>query len=201
LPGAILAELGISGGTVQERLDALDMAGRVYWPKSEDPRLKWFVTDLRGVASRTFGSTFRRFPRRRRNGSGYPTQKPLSLLERVISASSKAGDIVLDPFCGCGTTIHATQKLGRAWIGIDVAHLAISLIERGLKDAFPGVAFEVHGTPKDLESGIDLARRDKYQFQWWAVSLVDARPYGGKKKAPMAAFCSSAATRIKPKRR
>ncbi len=92
------------------------------------------------------------------------------------------GDLVLDPFCGCGTTIHAAQKLGRAWIGIDITHLAISLIERRLKDAFPGVMFEVHGTPKDLESAIDLARRDKYQFQWWAVSLVDARPYGGKKK-------------------
>jgi DNA methylase/NACHT-associated inactive Restriction Endonuclease 1 len=113
---------------------------------------------------------------------GYPTQKPVTLLERIIRASSNEGDLVLDPFCGCGTTIHAAQKLGRAWIGIDITHLAISLIERRLKDAFPGVAFEVHGTPKDLESAIDLARRDKYQFQWWAVSLVDARPYGGKKK-------------------
>jgi DNA modification methylase len=113
---------------------------------------------------------------------GYPTQKPVALLERIIRASSNEGDLVLDPFCGCGTTIHAAQKLGRAWIGIDVTHLAILLIERRLKDAFPGVAFEVHGTPKDLDSAIDLARRDKYQFQWWAVSLVDARPYGGKKK-------------------
>ena len=104
------------------------------------------------------------------------------MLERIIDASSNPGDLVLDPFCGCGTTIHAAQKLGRAWIGIDITHLAISLIERRLKDAFPGVMFEVHGTPKDLESAIDLARRDKYQFQWWAVSLVDARPYGGKKK-------------------
>ena len=70
----------------------------------------------------------------------------------------------------------------RSWIGIDITHLAISLIERRLKDAFPGIAFEVHGTPKDLASAQDLARRDKYQFQWWAVSVVDARPYGGKKK-------------------
>ncbi len=113
---------------------------------------------------------------------GYPTQKPRALLERLVEASSSPGDVVLDPFCGCGTTIHAAQKLGRAWTGIDVTHLAISLIERRLKDAFPGVAFEVHGTSKDLESAEDLARRDKYQFQWWAVSLVDARPYGGKKK-------------------
>src|SRR5205085_9479211 len=83
---------------------------------------------------------------------------------------------------GCGTAVHAAQKLGRQWIGIDVTHLAISLIEKRLKDAFPGIEFEVHGTPKDLASAEDLAIRDKYQFQWWAVSMVDAMPYGGKKK-------------------
>jgi site-specific DNA-methyltransferase (adenine-specific) len=113
---------------------------------------------------------------------GYPTQKPLALLERIIAASSNAGDIVLDPFCGCGTAVHAAQKLGRNWIGIDVTHLAISLIEKRLKDAFPGIAFTVEGTPKDLASALDLAARDKYQFQWWAVSMVDAMPFGGKKK-------------------
>lgn len=113
---------------------------------------------------------------------GYPTQKPVALLERIIAASSREGDLVLDPFCGCGTTVHAAEKMGRRWIGIDVTHLAISLIERRLKDAFPDIDFDVHGTPKDLESALDLARRDKYQFQWWAVSLVGARPYGGKKK-------------------
>src|SRR6201997_3452720 len=74
---------------------------------------------------------------------GYPTQKPLALLERVIKISSKEGDLVLDPFCGCGTAVHAAQKLGRQWIGIDVTHLAISLIEKRLRDAFPGVAFTV----------------------------------------------------------
>ena len=89
---------------------------------------------------------------------------------------------MLDPFCGCGTAVHAAQKLGRQWIGIDVTHLAISLIEKRLKDAFPGIALEVIGTPKDLASAQDLAERDKYQFQWWAVSMVDALPFGGKKK-------------------
>jgi DNA modification methylase len=113
---------------------------------------------------------------------GYPTQKPLALLERIIAASSNEGDVVLDPFCGCGTAVHAAQKLGRQWIGIDVTHLAISLIEKRLKDAFPGIGFEVIGTPKDLASAEDLAARDKYQFQWWAVSMVDALPFGGKKK-------------------
>ncbi|MET0308690.1 MAG: DNA methyltransferase [Sphingomonas sp.] len=113
---------------------------------------------------------------------GYPTQKPVGLLERIIHASSNEGDVVLDPFCGCGTAIHASQKLGRRWIGIDVTHLAISLIEKRLRDAFPGIAFSVEGTPKDLASAEDLARRDKYQFQWWAVSMVDAMPFGGRKK-------------------
>ncbi len=113
---------------------------------------------------------------------GYPTQKPLALLERIISASSNEGDLVLDPFCGCGTTIHAAQKLNRQWIGIDVTHLAIGLIERRLKDAFPGIQFEVHGTPKDFAGAEELAKRDKFQFQWWAVTLINAVPYGGKKK-------------------
>jgi len=103
-------------------------------------------------------------------------------LERIIAASSNSGDVVLDPFGVCGTAVHAAQKLGRRWIGIDVTHLSISLIERRLKDAFAEIAFDVHGTPKDLEGARDLANRDKYQFQWWAVSLVDAVPFGGKKK-------------------
>ncbi len=113
---------------------------------------------------------------------GYPTQKPLGLLERIILTSSNPGDVVLDPFCGCGTALHAAQKLGRQWIGIDITHLAISLIEKRLRDAFPGIAFETHGTPKDFAGAQDLAQRDKYQFQWWACSLVNAQPYGGKKK-------------------
>lgn len=113
---------------------------------------------------------------------GYPTQKPVGLLERIISASSSDGDVVLDPFCGCGTAVHAAEKLGRQWIGIDVTHLAISLIERRMRSAFPNVSFTVEGTPKDLASAEDLAQRDKYQFQWWAVSQVDAMPFGGKKK-------------------
>lgn len=112
----------------------------------------------------------------------YPTQKPLALLDRIIRASSNEGDVVLDPFCGCGTAVHAAQKLRRRWIGIDITHLAISLIEKRLNDAFPGIKYEVHGAPKDLDGARDLANRDKYQFQWWAVSLVRAVPFGGKKK-------------------
>jgi site-specific DNA-methyltransferase (adenine-specific) len=113
---------------------------------------------------------------------GYKTQKPLGLLKRIVMASSKPGDMVLDPFCGCGTAVHAAQTLDRPWIGIDVTHLAITLIEKRLRDAFPGIAFEVHGTPKDVGGAGDLAKRDPYEFQWWACSLVNAQPYKGKKK-------------------
>jgi site-specific DNA-methyltransferase (adenine-specific) len=113
---------------------------------------------------------------------GYPTQKPLALLERIISASSNEGDLVLDPFCGCGTTIHAAQKLNRQWIGIDVTHLAIALVERRLKEAFPGIVYEVHGVPKDVAGARDLAERDKHEFQKWITATIGAQPYKGGKK-------------------
>ena len=93
---------------------------------------------------------------------GYPTQKPLALLERIIAASSNEGDVVLDPFCGCGATVHAAQKLKRQWIGIDITHLAVALIERRLKDAVPGIKYDVFGVPKDAAGARDLAARDKH---------------------------------------
>lgn len=115
---------------------------------------------------------------------GYPTQKPEALLERVISASSDSGDVVLDPFCGCGTTIAAAQKLGRRWVGIDVTHLAINLIKSRMRDAFgPELPFKVIGEPVSLPDAADLAKNDPYQFQWWALGLVGARPVDQKKGA------------------
>lgn len=111
---------------------------------------------------------------------GYPTQKPLQLLERIINASSNPGDVVLDPFCGCGTAIAAAQKLERKWIGIDVTHLSIALMKYRLEAMFPGIDFEVIGEPKDVESARQLAHDDRYQFQWWALSLVRAKPLGAK---------------------
>lgn len=115
---------------------------------------------------------------------GYPTQKPLALLERIINASSNPGDVVLDPFCGCGTAVHAAEKLGRRWIGIDITHLSIALIEKRMKDAFPGIAFEVEGRPKDLDSALELAARDKHEFQKWAVTHIGGQPWKGGKKGP-----------------
>ena len=113
---------------------------------------------------------------------GYQTQKPTALLERIISASSNKGDMVLDPFCGCGTAIDASEKLERNWIGIDITHLAINLIKRRIKDKYPTAKFEVVGEPKDLEGAKQLAQSDRYQFEWWALSLIDARPINDKKK-------------------
>jgi len=113
---------------------------------------------------------------------GYPTQKPLALLERIISASSPVGGIVCDPFCGCGTAVHAAQKLGRDWIGIDITHLAVKLIEKRMREAFPDLKFKVEGTPRDIDGARDLAFRDKYQFQFWACALVGAQPYRGGKR-------------------
>lgn len=114
---------------------------------------------------------------------GYPTQKPLALLERIINASSNPGDVVLDPFCGCGTTIAASQKLGRHWVGIDITHLSIALQKYRLKDAFsiePGKGYKVIGEPVDVHSARQLSLDDRYQFQWWALSLIQARPLGGE---------------------
>lgn len=115
---------------------------------------------------------------------GYPTQKPEALLERIIAASSNEGDIVLDPFCGCGTTIAAAQKLGRRWLGIDITNLAITLIRGRLTDTFAGTAkYEVIGEPVSLPDAAKLAADDPYQFQWWALGLVGARPVEQKKGA------------------
>lgn len=113
---------------------------------------------------------------------GYPTQKPQGLLLRIIQSSCPENGIVLDPFCGCGTAVHASQLLKRPWIGIDITHLAIGLIERRLKDAFPNITFRVHGTPTDIDGARNLALRDKYEFQYWACDLVNAIPAQNKKK-------------------
>ena len=143
----------------------------MYADQSSGERLQNIWTDVRPIAALAAERL------------GYPTQKPLALLDRIISVSSNEGQVVLDPFCGCGTAVHSAQTLKRQWIGIDITHLAISLIEKRLKDAFgDSCKFDVHGTPTDLDAARDLAARDKYQFQWWAVSLVDGQPFQGKKK-------------------
>jgi site-specific DNA-methyltransferase (adenine-specific) len=168
----------------RELMEKYDAEGKLYFPQNPDGRirLKLFLDEAKGLPLQNLWDDISPINSQAQERLGYPTQKPVALLERILSASSNPGDVVLDPFCGCGTTVHAAQKLDRQWIGIDITHLAISLIEKRLKDAFPEIKFEVHGAPKDLEGARDLANRDKYQFQWWAVSLVNAVPWGGKKK-------------------
>jgi site-specific DNA-methyltransferase (adenine-specific) len=166
-----------------DNMERLEAEGRVVYTKTGMPRMKIYVEDLRGIPYQDVWAR----PELWLNSAagerlGYDTQKPLALLSRIIASSSNEGDIICDPFCGCGTAVHSAQKLRREWIGIDITHLAISLIEKRLRDAFPGIKYEVHGTPKDLDGARDLAARDKYQFQWWAVSLVNAVPFAGKKK-------------------
>jgi site-specific DNA-methyltransferase (adenine-specific) len=168
----------------RETMERLDREGRLFFPHKQDGRLrkKIYLDESPGVPTTDIWDDLPPIHATAAERLGYPTQKPLALLERIIAASSNEGDVVLDPFCGCGTAVHAAQRLGRRWIGIDVTHLAISLIERRMEAAFPGIKFTVEGTPQDLASAQDLARRDKYQFQWWACSMVDAMPFGGKKK-------------------
>ena len=114
----------------------------------------------------------------------FPTQKPDALLERIIEVATNEGDVVLDPFCGCGTTITNAQKLNRSWIGIDITHLAITLIKHRLKDGFgDNNKYNVIGEPADLSGALELAQSDPYQFQWWALGLVGARPVEQKKGA------------------
>jgi DNA modification methylase len=115
---------------------------------------------------------------------GYQTQKPEGLLARIILASSNEGDIVLDPFCGCGTAVAVSQRLSRRWIGIDITHLAVNLMKRRLRDTFgPELNYEVIGEPVSVSDAQVLAASDPYQFQWWALGLVDARPIEKKKGA------------------
>jgi len=117
---------------------------------------------------------------------GYPTQKPEVLLERIIKASSNEGDVVLDPFCGCGTTIAVAERLNRRWIGIDITYRAVGLIKYRLRDAFgDGIAqtYQTVGEPTTVQDAEELAASDPYQFQAWALGLVEAREAGQKKGA------------------
>lgn len=169
-----------------QKLDLLDAEGFIHWPRGGAgfPRFKRFlsggshiqdiVTDIPPINSQA------------QERLGYPTQKPEALLERVIKASSNEGGLVLDPFCGCGTTVQVAQRLNRRWIGIDITHLAIGLIKKRLSDTFgPEIkaTYEVIGEPTDYAGAAQLAKEDKYQFQWWALGQVGARPTEQKKGA------------------
>ena len=164
-------------------LDRLDEEGRIYWPKKQGgwPRLKKYLDEANGVPVQDIWTDIFPLNSQSTERLGYPTQKPSLLLERIVGASSNPGDIVLDPFCGCGTAVSAAQKLGREWVGIDITHLSVSLIKARLKRDFDLVVgkdyFEI-GTPKDVQSALYFAESDPYQFQFWIVGEIGAQPYG-----------------------
>ena len=173
----------------KERMQAAYDEGLVVQPRpGAVPRLKRYLDEQRG---RPFGDLWADIPpinSQAKERLGYPTQKPEALLERIISASSNEGDVVLDPFCGCGTAIAAAERLNRCWIGIDITHIAITLIRHRLHDTFKGELkpYEVLGQPQDVASAQALAtdseNSGRYQFEWWALGLVDARPAQDRKK-------------------
>jgi len=166
----------------REKMEELDREGRLIFPRTPEGRIvyKRYLDEMPGVVVGNVWTDIGPVNVRAAERLGYPTQKPLALLERIINASSNPGDIVLDPFCGCGTSIAAAQKLGRNWIGIDITHLSIALQKFRLQDMYPGITFDVLGEPEDIGAARQLASDDRYQFQWWALSLIKARPLGGE---------------------
>ncbi len=163
----------------RERMEQADRDGLIVVPRGGNgiPRLKRYLDEQEGIP---VGDNWDDVPiAAGKERLGYPTQKPLALLERIIRASSNEGDVVLDPFCGCGTAIAAAHKLNRSWVGIDITHLAVALMKNRLKTAFnilPGQDYRVVGEPVDVGSARALAEQDRFQFQFWAMSLLEAFP-------------------------
>ncbi|MGI8497389.1 MAG: DNA methyltransferase [Gemmatimonadaceae bacterium] len=169
-----------------EKMKQLDSEGRLCFPLTPNGQVreKYYLDEMDGVAVGDIWDDISPINSQAEERLGYPTQKPEALLDRIILASSNPDDVVLDPFCGCGTAIASAQRLGRRWIGIDVTHLAVTLIKSRLKDSFgDAVTFTVVGEPTTVEDAEELARTDPYQFQWWALGLVGARPTEQKKGA------------------
>jgi len=174
-------------GYSREALEELWENGLILKRSDGSPRLdgrKVYLDEKPGKAITAVWDDVQRVGNTAAERLGYPTQKPVALLERIIQASSNEGDVILDPFCGCGTTIDAAQKLNRHWIGIDVTQLAVTLIKQRLLDTHEEAAvYQVLGEPVSLPDAEKLAETDPYQFQWWALGLVGARPVEEKKGA------------------
>ena len=174
--------------SITERLDLLDKHGYIHWPSTGSvPGFKRYLDTMPGVPLQSLWADINPISPHAKERLGYPTQKPEALLERIIRASSNEGDIVLDPFCGCGTAIAAAHKLERRWIGIDITHLSIALQKYRLQDMFAlrsGLDYEVIGEPATVDAARELAtdsaNEGRYQFEWWALSLVRAKPVGGQ---------------------
>ena len=187
-----LTAMGLSGGGYtyewkgvtklwrlpESKMRELDEQGRIHYTRSGGAEYIRYLDEMPGTPLQDTWDDIAPINSQAAERLGYPTQKPLALLERIIQASSNPGDVVLDPFCGCGTTIAAAQKLGRRWVGIDITYLSIALQKNRLNTAFPDAKYEVIGEPTTLHDAQQLAQENRYQFQWWALSLIKARPYG-----------------------
>ena len=173
----------------KETMQSLHDEGRLHYSRTGYPSRKTYLDDSRGVPVQDMWTDVSSLSGAHKERLGYPTQKPEALLERIIKASSNEGDVVLDPCCGCGTAVAVAERLQRRWIGIDITHLAISLMKHRLHDTFGSELSEysVIGLPQDVASARALATESehdgRYQFEYWALGLVDARPASGKKGA------------------
>ena len=166
----------------KEKMREFSRTGRLVYAGTGMPNYKRYLDEMPGVPLQDVWTDIR--PAQGAERLSYPTQKPISLLERIIRSSSDEGATVLDPFCGCGTATAAAQKLSRRWIGIDITQLAISLVRYRLRDSFgKKCQFDVIGEPVSLQDATALAQQDPYQFQWWALGLVEARPVEQKRGA------------------
>jgi site-specific DNA-methyltransferase (adenine-specific) len=165
----------------RETMAKLDEEGRIAYPSSlsKRPQLKRYLEQSSGVLMGNVWTDIFPINSQAKERLRYPTQKPEALLERILKASSNEGDVILDPFCGCGTTVQVAQRLNRRWRGIDITHLAINLIKNRLTDTFGEEikqTYEVIGEPTDVGGAENLADENKYQFQYWALGKVDAQP-------------------------
>lgn len=167
-----------------ETMKRLDSENRLHFTNRGGIRIKRYLDETKGLPLQTLWTDISPINSQAQERLGYPTQKPEALLERIISASSNEGDVVLDPFCGCGTAIVAAQKLKRRWIGIDITPLATNLIKYRLADSFGDeVKYRLIGEPTTVEDARKLAEQDPYHFQYWALGLIGARPEEEKKGA------------------
>jgi DNA modification methylase len=167
--------------TTQEKLDALDAAGRIHWPKKEGgtPAYKRYLHEMPGVPIQDVWTDIPPVASQATERLGYPTQKPVPLLERIIRCSTNPGDVVFDPFCGCGTTVYAAHQTGRRWIGCDIAILAVRIVEKQLYERY-GLKrdehYEEEGIPNSVASATALFEEDPFQFENWAVEYVEGFP-------------------------
>ena len=169
----------------RESMQRLHDDGRIRYTRNGVAEYIRYLDESQGMPLQSLWDDIAPINSQARERLGFQTQKPQALLERIIGSSSNEGDLVLDPFCGCGTTVAAAEKLGRKWAGVDITHLAVALMKHRLHNSFdiePGRDFDVVGEPVDLGGAQALAEQDRFQFEYWALSLVGARPVGDNRR-------------------